>query len=662
MVVAVPNTAPAPDETHFRPVSPPSQRTIALERLLTVEHLPTPPAVAMQVVREATNPDVTSARISEILRQDPALCARVLKAINSVVYGMREQVTSIDRAVLLLGLNAVRGLVLAVSLPAMQAGGRTDRGFRDFWQSAVGGAVIGRELAVRLRVPTADDDMLCGLLRDIGQLVLQQVFPQEYAGFARGDEGRSFGRMCEDEREAFGIDHAEASGELLRRWNLPDSLVQPIRYHHQPDALADATPEVRARAERLGFVDALTHLNVVARNPGEVDALLETARTKYGVGHAELVRFLEGVVPKVEEFTALLNVDVGACPNYADTLARGSSELFMLTVGSGTMGVGATVRTPIPPHGGRSSTPAPIPGLPEFRPECLDQFPAGGCYLDGYELKRVLGRGAMGVVFEGRDLTLDRPVAVKMMLPELAEHGHFRERFIREAKSVAAIRNENVVAIHAVKENGPFTYLVMEYVEGPSLADRVAGGSPLTVDELTTLAVQVTRGLVASHARRIVHRDVKPENILLDRASGQAKLTDFGLAQIDTDVRLTAAGGLVGTPLYMSPEQATSRPVGPRSDLFSLGAVLYAAATGQSPFEHHTMFGVLKKVCEVNPPPPSRERPDLPEWFDHLVLKLLSKAEADRFQSAAEVLAALAQPKPPQPTVRKKRWWLFGLG
>lgn len=667
MVVAVPTFSPSPDETAAGDFTPFPSTPMTVERLLAVEQLPTPPAVAMQVVREASHPDVTSARISAILRQDPVLCARVLKAINSVVYGMREQVTSVDRAVLLLGLNAVRGIVLALSLPAMQANGRTDKAFRDYWQSAVSGAVIARELAVRRKVPTADDDMLLGLLRDIGELLMQQSMPGQYAVYLRGREGVPFSRLCEYEREVFGFDHAEVSAELLRRWQLPDSLVEPIRHHHRPNTLGDQSPALRERCERLGFVDALTQLDRVAQQPDEVDALLRLAASKYGLDHAGLVRFLEGVVPQVEAFTGLLNVDVGQCPNYAAILARGSTELFLLTVESGTVPANATTRTPPPVR-------RPTDLGPEFRPEFLDAFPPGGCVLDEYALKRVLGRGAMGVVFEGCDRALERPVAVKMMLPELAEDDRFRQRFIREARSVAAIRNENVVAIHAVRENEAFTYLVMEFVEGPSLADRVEEGTPLTPAELTTLAKQVAKGLAAAHAQRIIHRDLKPENILLDRLSWQAKLTDFGLAQVESNLKLTAEGGLVGTPLYMSPEQATGRPLDHRSDLFGLGAVLYMAATGQSPFEDRTMFGVLKKVCEVDPPPPSRMRPDLPAWFDAVVLKLLAKREDDRFQTAEELLDAIrsappentpppAPPPPPEPPpAAKRRRWRFGLG
>ncbi|MEO2089958.1 MAG: HDOD domain-containing protein [Gemmataceae bacterium] len=181
---------PAVDTQAFTaPARSAARRRAVLDRLLAADRLPTPPAVAMQIVKETSSPDVTVARIGELLRQDPAICAQVLKAINSCVYALPEAVASVERAVLLLGLNTVRGLVLTLSLPAMQLPGVPDRAFRDFWQSAVSGAVIGRELAVRLKVPTAEDEMLAGLLRDIGLLLLHQSYPAEFADFARGMAG-----------------------------------------------------------------------------------------------------------------------------------------------------------------------------------------------------------------------------------------------------------------------------------------------------------------------------------------------------------------------------------------------------------------------------------------------------------------------------------------
>lgn len=633
--------APVPTVTLLGSTDGTEHQVRVFDRLLAADRLPTPPAVAMQVVREASNPDVTSTRISEILRQDPALCGQVFKAINSGMYAMSEQITSLERAVLLLGLNAVRSIVLAVSLPAMQGRGMRDPAFREFWQSAVSGAMIGRELAVRLKVPSPDDDMLAGLLRDIGQLVFLQECPEETRVFRAGMEHRPYTRLCEYERELFGVTHAELSGELLRRWNLPASLVEPIHHHHHPAGLKTSSPVLRGRCERLGFVDALSQLDLVSQCPNDLDKLLKTAEAQYALDQSELIEFLLGVVPRVEEFTALLNVDIGQCPNYAATLAQGSTELFKLTVESGSIGVGATARTP-PPAPVRGNQPPPVePRLPSFRMEHLTAFPPGGCMLDGYELRRPLGSGAMGVVYLGHELSLDRPVAVKILLPELATDDRQRQRFLREARSVAAIRSENVVSIYSVKEAGPFNYFSMEMIDGESLEDRIESGPPFRVEELIALAVDVANGLAAAHARKIVHRDVKPANILLDRRTGMAKVTDFGLAQVETDVRLTFDGSLIGTPLYMSPEQATCKPSGPRSDLYSLGAVLYAAACGQPPFDAPTVFGVLMKVCEEQPVPLRDRRPDLPAWFGGMVMKLLAKAEVDRYQSAEEVLRVL---------------------
>jgi HD-like signal output (HDOD) protein len=611
--------------------------------------LPSPPAVAMQIVQITSRPDVSVAQIVELLRQDPAICVQVLKAINSSVFALAEPVTSIERAVLLLGLNTMRSIVLTMSLPAMRFTAVPDRVFRDFWLSAVSGAVIARELSVRMKTTTAEEDLLCGLLRDLGQLVIHQSYPAEFEEFARGMTSRPFSSLCEHEREVFGVDHAEVSAELLRRWNLPVGLVQPIRAHHQPELLGAVGADAIARCERLGFVDALTNLDVVAHQPGEVDALLARANDRYGLSQAELVEFLQQVVPKVEAFTALLSIDVGRCPDFAMTLTGGCQELLKLTVESGKVGVAATMRTPPPVATLEVLEPSPSHTcvspvsnlLPEFVPEFLDDFPSSGCTLDDYELHRELGRGAMGVVFQGYEPTLDRVVAIKMMNQEVGEDSQSHQRFIREARNAAAIRHENVVAIYAVKERSPLTYLCMEYVPGESLEDLVRGEHPLPVAVLRTIATQITAGLAAAHACKVIHRDVKPANILIESRTGRVKLTDFGLARSENDVRITLDGSLIGTPLYMSPEQAAGKPLDHRSDLFSLGAVLYTAATGKPPFDSNTVFEVLRMVNEAQPVPPRQVRPDLPDWFDRLVLKLMAKNKGDRYASADEVLTFL---------------------
>jgi serine/threonine-protein kinase len=222
--------------------------------------------------------------------------------------------------------------------------------------------------------------------------------------------------------------------------------------------------------------------------------------------------------------------------------------------------------------------------------------------LDSYDVLQIVGRGGMGVVFQAFEPSLQRVVAVKVMAPQLASLASARQRFLREARAAAAVRHDQVVAIHAVSEFKGLPYLVMEYVEGTSLADRLSAG-PMPPAEVLRIGILTARGLEAAHARGLVHRDVKPANILLESGTGRVKLTDFGLAQSREDVRLTQSGAVAGTPMYMSPEQARGEKVDHRSDLFSLGSVLYLLCTGRPPFPGEAPLAVLRRVSEETPRP-----------------------------------------------------------
>jgi tRNA A-37 threonylcarbamoyl transferase component Bud32 len=262
--------------------------------------------------------------------------------------------------------------------------------------------------------------------------------------------------------------------------------------------------------------------------------------------------------------------------------------------------------------------------------------------LGHYEVIEVVGAGGMGVVLKAFDPKLHRLVAVKVMAPHLAANGAARARFIREARAVAAVRNEHVVALHAVETDGPTPFLVMEFIGGISLQDRLERSGPLEVKEILRIGVQTARGLAAAHVQGIVHRDIKPANILLENGVERVKITDFGLARAADDANLTQSGVITGTPNYMSPEQATASAT-PQSDLFSLGAVLYALCTGHPPFRAETPLAVLRRVCDDPVRPPPEVNPDVPEWLDAIVRKLLAKNPADRFQTATEVADLLGQ-------------------
>jgi uncharacterized protein (TIGR03067 family) len=263
--------------------------------------------------------------------------------------------------------------------------------------------------------------------------------------------------------------------------------------------------------------------------------------------------------------------------------------------------------------------------------------------LGHYEVLGVIGRGGFGTVLRAFDETLHRVVAIKVMAAELAASATARRRFSREAKAAAAIDHPHVVGIYGVAEERRPPYLVMQCVDGLSLQEKLDRAGPLGVKETLRIGTQVAEGLAAAHKHGLVHRDIKPANILLENGVERVKITDFGLARTADDASLTQSGVIAGTPMYMSPEQADGKPVDLRTDLFSLGSVLYAMCTGHPPFRASGTMAVLKRVCEETPRPVREVNPDIPDWLCAIVEKLHAKRPEDRFQSAKEVADLLAQ-------------------
>jgi serine/threonine protein kinase len=256
-----------------------------------------------------------------------------------------------------------------------------------------------------------------------------------------------------------------------------------------------------------------------------------------------------------------------------------------------------------------------------------------------FDVMRVLGRGGMGVVLEAYDSKLQRNVALKVLAPELAGDDTARLRFCREARAAASITHENVVAVHQVEKSGDegLPYLVMQLIAGESLEQRLLREKKLPLREIVRIGMQAAHGLAAAHAQGLIHRDIKPGNILLEAAHDNVKLTDFGLARVADDVRLTRTGSVSGTPLYMAPEQAMGKESDERSDLFSLGATLYEMCAGQPPFGGGSALAILKQIADVKHRPLRELNPAIPEWLEHTIDGLLAKKPADRIQTAAHL-------------------------
>jgi serine/threonine protein kinase len=265
--------------------------------------------------------------------------------------------------------------------------------------------------------------------------------------------------------------------------------------------------------------------------------------------------------------------------------------------------------------------------------------------LGPYRVLRVLGSGSMGLVFEAEDIHLHRLVALKVMKKDQARKADNRARFLQEARSAAQIEHDHIVTIYQVGEDRDVPFLAMKLLQGESLEERLNREGPLPPEEVVRIGKEIASGLSAAHEKGLIHRDIKPANIWLEEGTGRVKIVDFGLARAYDDEAATEAerNYLIGTPLYMSPEQARGAEAEPRSDLFSLGAVLYRCATGELPFKGSTSREVLVKVLREDPEPVRDVNRDVPPSLARVIMDMLSKAPDDRYRTADIVIGVLEE-------------------
>ena len=263
---------------------------------------------------------------------------------------------------------------------------------------------------------------------------------------------------------------------------------------------------------------------------------------------------------------------------------------------------------------------------------------------DRYRVEARIGQGGMAEVFRGFDPVLNRTVAIKVLLPQFARDAGFVARFRREAQAAARLNQPNIVGVYDTGADGDRQYIVMEFVEGRTLAEFLAGGRRLTPVQSVELTQKIAAALASAHAQGIVHRDIKPGNVMVTR-DGTVKVMDFGIARMQTDITAPQTSSVIGTPTYLSPEQAQGQPVDARSDLYSLGCVLYELLAGQPPFTGDTPVAIAYKQVNETPVPPSAHNADVPPRLDAVVMKCLAKNPANRYQSAEELSEDLERVK-----------------
>ena len=284
-----------------------------------------------------------------------------------------------------------------------------------------------------------------------------------------------------------------------------------------------------------------------------------------------------------------------------------------------------------------------------------------------YEIVAELGRGAMGVVYKAADPVLGRPVAIKTINMALERDGieNYEARFYQEARAAGGLSHPNIITIYDVGKTGDIAYMAMEFVEGVELRELLAHGQPLPIAQGISIAAQVCEGLAYAHERGIVHRDVKPPNIMV-APSGGVKIADFGIARMRASESLTQTGMMLGSPKYMSPEHVLGKRADQRGDIFSLGIILYEMLTGVAPFNGENVTALMYQIVNLAPPAPSVRNPQIPELLDYIVAKMLAKSLDERYQSAAELASDLRecerQLAGPEPRIVQRELFSVALG
>lgn len=260
-----------------------------------------------------------------------------------------------------------------------------------------------------------------------------------------------------------------------------------------------------------------------------------------------------------------------------------------------------------------------------------------------YSIERELGRGGMGIVLLARDVALDRLVAIKLLPPALATNPELRDRFLREARTAAGLSHPNIVPIHDVEEQGDLVFFVMAYVDGETLRERVERAGPLTPRYAMKLLQEVAWALAYAHQRGVVHRDIKPDNIMIEQATDRGMVADFGIAKVARDGERESTGEVIGTARYMSPEQACGEDVDARSDLYSLGGTFFYALTGRAPFTGSNLPALLAQQVSRPAPVVQTIRPEVPDRLASIIDKCLRKAPDDRIQTGDDVARAVGE-------------------
>lgn len=303
-----------------------------LDALMSNPNIPSPPGIALQVLDQASKPDCSIDKLSQLIAVDPALSVKILQMVNSAVFGLARPATSIQRAVAILGIKSARSVVLSLSLPQMYKKVKPPEDMTTYWLRSVGGAIVARDLAKLLKRRDPDEDMVLALLRDIGMVILQQCMSDAFDRVKARSAEELLWDQCRWEEEFCGIDHAEASAALLMEWRFPVETSQAVRAHHDPDQGVFTSEEAKDRAYVLWFATLAAQLLITPDQAAIYEKMREVSASRFKLDEKAMVAFLEPLSGRIKEFAALMQVDVGKVEDFQAVMARASEELMYLTV------------------------------------------------------------------------------------------------------------------------------------------------------------------------------------------------------------------------------------------------------------------------------------------------------------------------------------------
>jgi len=309
------------------------QKVELLKQIANNPNIPSPPTVILKVLEKASQPDCTIGDLCQIIQMDPGLSANILRVVNSATFGLSRAVTSIQRALAVVGLKSARLLILAISFPKMQKTQKLDQIQRQrYWKGSIAGAIVAKELSKRTPGLDAEDNMAAALLRDMGELILHQIFPEAYQEVLKLSADVLVNGQCDAEEQHCGLNHAEVSAFILDRWRMPTDITEAIRHHHAPDAGTYTSPKAKERAMLLQFATRAAQLLAHPDQPIVLKELLEVAANHFGMSESDVNEFLIPLSRKTTDFAALLQVDIGDNNDYQKILARAGEELVNLTM------------------------------------------------------------------------------------------------------------------------------------------------------------------------------------------------------------------------------------------------------------------------------------------------------------------------------------------